>query len=89
MWGVIFNQPEVLDLQSNPHQRGHCLGEVSAGPMPIFFTVTETPDLTSIDVHFRRTYMIHLEAGNGKANAITGRNWTPRNCCRIEMKICM
>lgn len=30
--------------------------------------------------------MIHLASGNGKANAITGRNWTPLSCSRIKAK---
>lgn len=33
-----------------------------------------------------RPYMIHLESGNGKANAITGRNWTPLRGSRIKAK---
>lgn len=33
-----------------------------------------------------RPYMIHLESGNGKANAITGRNLMPLSCSRIKAK---
>lgn len=30
--------------------------------------------------------MIHLASGNGKANAITGRNWTPLSDSRMKAK---
>lgn len=30
--------------------------------------------------------MIHLASGNGKANAITGRNWTPLSSSRMKAK---
>lgn len=33
-----------------------------------------------------RSYMIHLESGNGKANAVTGSNLTPLSCSRIKAK---
>lgn len=31
-----------------------------------------------------RPYMIHLAPGNGKASAITGRNWTPLSGSRTK-----
>lgn len=33
-----------------------------------------------------RPYMIHLASGNGKGNAITGRNWTPLSGSRMKAK---